>query len=216
MARILFVTGTDTGVGKTVVSAWLAARALKDGTRARYVKPIQTGLAPGDPRSDAGFVARATGVDVLEILRFRAPLAPAVAAELEGQKIDFHEVIEKTRQAAAGVELLIVEGAGGLLVPITREHVIADLAAELPASLVVVARPGLGTLNHTALTVEAASRRGLPIDSLIVSGWPREPDIAATTNRDELAGHGIPTTFLPSFDGLDVESLRPGSFDATS
>jgi dethiobiotin synthase len=210
-ARILFVTGTDTGVGKTVAGAYLGAEAARQG-RVVYVKPVQTGLDPDDERSDAAFVARVAGIATHELLRFRAPLAPAVAAGLEGTSIDLDDLSARTCALARDVDQLIVEGAGGLLVPLTGTRTMADFATVLGADLVVVARPGLGTLNHTALTLEAAARRGLHVARLVLSGWPIDPGPTETTNLEQLKTHGVPIDLIPLYAGLEVDMLQRGSF----
>jgi dethiobiotin synthase len=209
---IRFVTGTDTGVGKTVVSAWLAARARLAGQTVRYVKPLQTGVGPGAPGGDAAFVAAAAGIEVHELERFSEPLAPAIAAERAGARIDFDALVERTRALADGCDLLLVEGAGGLLVPIDAEHTMADLARALEASVVLVARPGLGTLNHTALTLEAARARGLSVALLVLSGWPPQPSVTETTNLARLRAHGIAIELVPAVKGLSVEAVADGTF----
>jgi len=140
---IRFVTGTDTGVGKTVACAVLAYRARTAGQKVRYVKPAQTGVK-GDAPGDAAFVAAVAGVDAKEILRFDEPLAPAVAAERAGRSIDFDGLTADVLKHETGVEQLLVEGAGGLLAPLAGNREMADLASALRAELVVVVRPGLG------------------------------------------------------------------------
>ena len=202
---IRFVTGTDTGVGKTVASAWLAAVARSSGKRVRYVKPVQTGLSKGAPGSDADFVRAAAGVDAVELLRFAEPLAPAVAAELAGTSIDAEALVASVKALAADVDELIVEGAGGLLVPLAGGWTMADLAAALGAELVVVVRPGLGTLNHTALTLEAARNRGLTVAGLVISGWPDDPGVTERTNLDRLAAMAPILHRIPLVGGLSVE-----------
>lgn len=194
--RILFVTGTDTGVGKTVVSAVLAREARENGTDVAYCKPVQTGLATGQAGGDADLVGAAAAVPVHELERFREPLAPAEAAAQEGRTIDGAAIAERVRGLAADVEVLIVEGAGGLLVPLTEQQTMADLAAALEAPLVVVARPGLGTLNHTALTYEAAERRGLAVEQIVLSGYPSEPGLTERTNLERLQRLGPPVRAL--------------------
>lgn len=208
---ILFVTGTDTGVGKTVASAALARSERTAGRRVAYCKPVQTGLAPGQP-GDADFVAGAAGVPVTECLRLPEPLAPAVAAHRAGVDIDVDTLIKAIRAPAAGVDVLIVEGAGGLLVPLTDAVTMADLAGRLGARLVVVTRPGLGTLNHTALTVEAARARGLDVAGLVVSGWPAPPGVTETTNLERLAAMAPVLGLVPFMPGLDT--ARPPAPDA--
>jgi dethiobiotin synthetase len=205
---IRFVTGTDTGVGKTVAAAVLAARAGSDGVRVRYVKTIQTGLAPGAP-GDADFVSAASGVEAVELLRFAEPLAPAVAAAREGRSVDVAGLVEAVRALARDVDLLLVEGAGGLLVPLSETETMADLALALGAELVVVARAGLGTLNHTALTLEVARGRGLSVAGLVVSRWPRRPGVADVTNLERLRAMAPLLAVVPVVRGLSVDGARP-------
>ncbi|MEV6523906.1 dethiobiotin synthase [Longispora sp. NPDC051575] len=180
----MIVTGTDTGVGKTVVTAALAAKAAAEGQRVVMVKPAQTGLAPGE-ESDAETVARLAGVRVLELARYPDPLAPRTAARTSGlPELPMKTVVEAV--AALDEDLVLIEGAGGLLVQLGEDGwTVADLAAALDARLVVVARAGLGTLNHTALTLEALGRRGLSAD-VVIGSWPREPGLADRTNREDL------------------------------
>ncbi|MGY0236849.1 dethiobiotin synthase [Longispora urticae] len=180
----MIVTGTDTGVGKTVVTAALAARAAAEGQRVVMVKPAQTGLAPGE-ESDAETVARLAGVRVLELARYPDPLAPRTAARTSGlPELPMRTVVEAV--AALDEDLVLIEGAGGLLVQLGEDGwTVADLATALDSRLVVVARAGLGTLNHTALTLEALARRGLSAD-VVIGSWPREPGLADHTNREDL------------------------------
>jgi dethiobiotin synthetase len=210
---IRFVTGTDTGVGKTVASAWLAAAARAEGRSVRYVKPVQTGLVAGAQGGDADFVRLAAGVEAEELLRFAEPLAPAVAAERAGAPIDVESLIASIKQREAGCDELLVEGAGGLLVPLAGSWTMADLAAGLDAELIVATRPGLGTLNHTALTLEAARTRGLTVGGLVICGWPAEPGVVERSNRDRLAAtapilHTIPFLAGLSVDGSALDPLR--------
>lgn len=201
---IRFVTGTDTGAGKTVASAWLAAEAKRAGRTVRYVKPLQTGLEPGEPNADADFVRTAAGVEALELHRFPEPLAPSVAAALAGKTIDPEALVAEIKQLD-DVDELIVEGAGGLLVPITEGWTMADLARALDAELVIVTRPGLGTLNHTALTLEAARARNLTVSGLVISGWPAEPGVTERTNRERLEAMASFLHVIPFAAGLSVE-----------
>jgi dethiobiotin synthetase len=205
---IRFVTGTDTGVGKTIVSAVLAGRALAEGRSVRYVKPVQTGLSPGDRGSDADHVA-GHGIDARELLRFPDPLAPAVAAELAGRPIDIESLVRETKACAEDVDLLYVEGAGGLLVPITDDCSMADFARSLEAELVVVVRPGLGTLNHTALTLEAAERRGLHVALVVVSGYAG--GTTEETNLVRLRALGPPVEVLERLPSAldETDGVRP-------
>jgi dethiobiotin synthetase len=172
---VIVVTGTDTGVGKTVVSAALA----RPGDA--YVKPAQTG-----DDDDAATVRERSGATVHTLARYPEPLAPATAARRAGlPTVPMAEVARFVRGLEN--ERVIVEGAGGLLVHLDEDGgTIADLAELLDAPLLVVARAGLGTLNHTALTVEAIARRGLTCLGIVIGSWPAEPDLAHRCNLDDL------------------------------
>ena len=200
---IRFVTGTDTGVGKTLAAAAICVAERQAGKTVLYAKPVQTGLHKAEP-GDAAFVAAAAKVPVIECLRFPDPLAPAVAAERVGATIDVDGLLADLAKAGDGFDRVIVEGAGGLLVPLTDEVTMADLADRLGAGLVVVTRPALGTLNHTALTLEAARTRGLPVDGLVISGWPAEPGVTEQTNLERLADMAPVLGILPAYPDLDT------------
>lgn len=193
--RGLLVTGTDTGVGKTVVAA-LIARA-RPGTT--YVKPAQTGLAEDLP--DADVVARLAGCPTRQGPGLAEPLAPAVAAERAGRRITRADLLAPF----AGLDDVVGEGAGGLLVELGIDGTtLADLAADLGLPLVVVARPGLGTLNHTRLTCEAAWARGLTVVGIVVCRYPASPGVAEATNLDGLGRIAPVLGVVPDFD-LDGE-----------
>jgi dethiobiotin synthetase len=188
--RILVVTGTGTGVGKTVVTAAIAALALARGERVAVVKPAQTGVggACGDV-PDAETVRRLSGVtDIHELARYPDPLSPEAAARTAGlPPLDMHAAAEYVGELAAARDLVLVEGAGGLLVRYDAAGAtIADLAAGLDAPAVVVAAAGLGTLNHTALTCEALAARKVASAGVVVGSWPRRPGLAALTNLADL------------------------------
>jgi dethiobiotin synthetase len=200
---IRFVTGTDTGVGKTLAAAALCRRERAAGRTVLYCKPVQTGLEPGEP-GDAAFVAAAAGVPVVECLRFPEPLAPLVAAERAAAVIDLDRLLADVATAGDGFDRVVVEGAGGLLVPILEEFTMADLADRLGAGLVIVTRPALGTLNHTALSLEAARNRSLPVDGLVVSGWPAAPGVTEETNLERLSAMAPVLGLLPAYPGLDT------------
>lgn len=200
---IRFVTGTDTGIGKTLAAAVLCRAEREAGRTVLYAKPVQTGLERAQA-GDAAFVAAAAKVPVIECLRFPEPLAPAVAAERAGKVIDVGALLNDLEKASDGFDRVVVEGAGGLLVPLWEEVTMADLAAGLGAGLVVVTRPGLGTLNHTALTIEAANSRGLPVDGLVISGWPPDPGVTEQTNLERLSAMAPVLGLLPNYPGLDT------------
>jgi dethiobiotin synthetase len=173
--RGLFVTGTDTGVGKTVITAGLVRALRARGHAVGVAKPVQSGALAADVEGDAMLLKTWTGVtDPIEEIApfcFSAPLAPVVAAALEGRTLALAEVAERVRALAAGYEEgLIVEGAGGLLVPVGEDWTIGDLARELDLPLLVVARAGLGTVNHTVLSVVAARQLGLETVGVVLNG----------------------------------------------
>lgn len=184
----LVVTGTGTGVGKTVVTAALAALARDRGTSVAVVKPVQTGAAPGEP-ADIDAVRRLALVDDLhELARYPDPLSPAAAARLAGQPaLDLDLAAVRIEGLALSRRLVLVEGAGGLLVRYDDDgRTLADLARRLAAPVLVVAAAGLGTLNATALTLEALAHRGLQLAGVVIGAWPAEPDLAAHSNVGDL------------------------------
>jgi dethiobiotin synthetase len=200
---IRFVTGTDTGVGKTLAAAALCRAERKAGRTVLYAKPVQTGLERAQA-GDAAFVAAAAKVPVIECVRFPEPLAPAVAAQRAGAIIDVDALLTDLEKAGDGFDRIMVEGAGGLLVPLWDDVTMADMADRLGAGLIVVTRPTLGTLNHTALTLEAAVTRGLPVDGLVISGWPADPGVTEETNLERLSAMAPVLGLLPNYPGLDT------------
>ena len=200
---IRFVTGTDTGVGKTLAAAALCRADRKAGRTVLYAKPVQTGLERAQA-GDAAFVAAAAKVPVIECVRFPEPLAPAVAAQRAGAIIDVDGLLTDLEKAGDGFDRIMVEGAGGLLVPLWDDVTMADMADRLGAGLIVVTRPTLGTLNHTALTLEAAVTRGLPVDGLVISGWPADPGVTEETNLERLSAMAPVLGLLPNYPGLDT------------
>ncbi|WP_165978488.1 dethiobiotin synthase [Actinomadura darangshiensis] len=185
---VLVVTGTCTGVGKTIVTAALAAVAAARGASVAVVKPGQTGVGGGEP-GDLDEVRRLAGMDdVHEFARFPDPLSPAAAARRAGiPPVRMADVAQGVRDLADVRRLVLVEGAGGLLVRFDEEgSTIADLARWLGAAVVVVARPGLGTLNHTALTLEAMAHRGVQLAGVVIGEWPDDPDLAMRSNIRDL------------------------------
>jgi len=188
--RGVFVTGTDTGVGKTVVTAALGLAAQAQGRSVICLKPAQTGWV-GETTSDPEFVQTVLGTDepfeAVCPYAMAAPLAPSVAAALEGRRLDPSVVVQAHRALAERYDVVIVEGAGGLLVPFSDGVDMGGLAALLEIPLIVVARPGLGTLNHTLLTLESLHRRGATVLGVVISGYPERPGLDALTNPGVLA-----------------------------
>lgn len=186
---VLVITGTGTGVGKTVVTAALAANAIARGLRVAVVKPAQTGAVPGEP-GDLAEVARLSGAaDTHEFARFPDPLSPEAAARTSGlPPLDLAAATTRVKALAAVRDLVLVEGAGGLLVRYDRAGAtLAGLASALGAGVLVVVPAGLGTLNHTALTLEALAARRLTLAGLVIGAWPGRPGLAERCNVADLA-----------------------------
>ncbi|MGN2640296.1 dethiobiotin synthase [Nocardia takedensis] len=182
---VLLVTGTSTGVGKTVVTAALAAAALAEGLSVTVCKPAQTGVAAGEP-GDLAEVQRLAGpLPTLELARYPDPLAPDTAARRCGQPLLTLRETVAAIESVADADLTLVEGAGGALVRL-GEFTLPDLARALDAPVVVVTAAGLGTLNHTELTTRALRAEGVRCAGLVIGSWPTAPDLAASCNRVDL------------------------------
>ncbi|WP_341267296.1 dethiobiotin synthase [Gordonia malaquae] len=210
-ARIVVVTGTGTDVGKTIAVAALAASARANGLCVGVCKPAQTGIAPGEPGDLAVVTALAGDVSTREPARYPEPLAPETAARRAGLAyVTLDDVHSTVSDLAQTCDLVIVEGAGGVLVRLAPDLTVLDLARDLGAQILVVTDPGLGTLNHTELTVREIRRAGLGVDGLIIGAWPPQPDLAMTCNRDDLQRlTGVPiVATLPAGAG----SLDPAAF----
>ncbi|GAB2621063.1 hypothetical protein Aab01nite_35670 [Paractinoplanes abujensis] len=208
---IVLVTGTDTEVGKTIVTAAVAAAAQASGLRVAVIKPGQTGINTGAP-TDIDVITRLAAPDTAKTLaEYPEPMAPLAAATVaEMPPLELYEVVDAIRAEADKHDLVLVEGAGGLLVPMGvrpsgESWTVADLATTLGLSTIVVARAGLGTLNHTALTLEALARRGVPA-GVVIGAWPADPDLVHWANLSELVPHLIGA--LPEGAG----SMDPGVF----
>lgn len=184
MSKGIFITGTDTGVGKTIVAATLALVLRMKGVKVGVMKPVTSGCREEEGRlvsDDAELLCTAAGIacsgDVAPYL-LREPLAPAEAAKRDGVRIDFSRIRECYDRLAVAYDVVIVEGAGGLMVPLAGGLLVADLARELALPLVVVARPGLGTINHTVLTCLCARQVGLEVAGVIINDYPEQPGLA--------------------------------------
>ncbi|MCA9297134.1 MAG: dethiobiotin synthase [Phycisphaerales bacterium] len=188
----IFITGTDTGVGKTVVACGIARMLADAGHRVGVFKPIETGVpADGDPLDGALLrAASRTAQSMRDIvpIQYAEPLAPKVAAERAGVPVDLDMIDRAWAMVCAEHDVVIVEGCGGLMVPITASMTVGHLAQHLGLPLVIVTRAGLGTLNHTALTVMYARFLGLHIDGFVLNGFDRDAldDVAMQTNPAEL------------------------------
>ncbi len=209
--RGLLVTGTGTGVGKTVLSAALLAAAAAAGEPVRAHKPVVTGLdePPGEWPPDHELLARAAGQAPEEVApeRYGPPVSPHLAAALAGQPLDPALLLAAARTAGQ-MHTLIVEGVGGLLVPLAEHYTVRDLAAELGLPLLVAAPPGLGTINHTLLTLHAARAAGLEVRAVVLTPWPAQPSVVESSNRETLARLGeVEVAVLPPMPGPDLAAL---------
>lgn len=217
MPRACFVTATDTGVGKTIVAATVVAGLRAAGVAALARKPIATGIsaAAPDQRSDASgtlagladheLLAAVSGepVEDVTLARFEPAVSPHLAAELARAPIATADIVRALRETEAGAEALIVEGVGGLLVPLADGWDIRRLARELGWPVVVAARCGLGTINHTLLSVEAARREGLDVRAVVMTPWPRSPDTVERSNLETVARLGaVEVATLPWLERL--------------
>jgi dethiobiotin synthetase len=211
--RGLFVTGTDTAAGKTVLAAAMVAGLRSRGEAVRALKPVITGLEdpPGSPwPHDHQVLAAAAGVDADEVAikGYGPPVSPHLAAELAGEPLDHDQLVREVLSRAGGDELVIVEGAGGLLVPLWGSYDMRSLALDLGLDLVVAARPGLGTINHTLLTLEAARSAGLCVRGVVLTPWPAHPSVMEESNRATISELGeIEVSTLPPLAGPEPELL---------
>jgi dethiobiotin synthetase len=190
MQKGIFITGTDTGVGKTYVAGGLAAALRKRGTDVGVMKPAETGCKIRSGKlvpKDALRLIRASGArDALGLVnpyRFRTPLAPFVAAEIEGITIEPPRIIQAYRTLSRRHGFMIVEGAGGIMAPLSGKYLYRDLVQEMNLPVVIVARPGLGTINHTLLTISALREQGIAIVGVVFNYTQDEcPGLAEETN----------------------------------
>jgi dethiobiotin synthetase len=227
-----FVTGTGTEVGKTVVAAVLAQNFRRQGMSVSVFKPAVTGLDdPGE--TDQALLRRAAGSrqsdEEIAPYRYGPPASPHLAAAWAGETIDPARLHRAARDAAASADRIVCEGVGGLLVPLANRavpaireeldspYLVRDLAVELGLPLVVAASPGLGTINHTLLTLEAARAAGLSVVAVVLTPWPADPDVIEESNREtiELLGE-VRVALLPRLDLSAPESwpdlaLQPGA-----
>lgn len=219
MARGCFVSGTDTGVGKTLVANVLVGALRARGIDVGVQKPIETGVGPDGPH-DALVLRDAAGsddpMDDVCPQRFALPAAPTVAAAAENRSVDLGEIGDAFARIAARHDFVVVEGAGGLLVPVADGCTMADLAKQLALPLLIVARAALGTINHTALTLEAAEARGLEVMGVVIShadGPLSAPDRANLTALRTALGEKLIGEIQPLAPGaalpLDAIDVRP-------
>jgi dethiobiotin synthetase len=208
--RGVFVTGTGTEVGKTVVAAVLARTLAAAGATVAVFKPAVTGLE--EPReSDHELLRRAAGSgqsdEEIAPYRYGPPASPHLAASLAGEEIDPERLRATAEAAAAGVEELVCEGVGGLLVPLAGAYTVRDLAVALGLPVVVAAAPGLGTINHTLLTLEAARNAGLEVAMVVLTPWPDAPSSIEASNLETIAELGeVRVETVPMLDLSDMNA----------
>jgi dethiobiotin synthetase len=193
--RGLFVTGTDTEVGKTIVAAAIVAALVANGLRVAAFNPAVTGLdePTADPwPRDHELLGMLTAADPATVTprTFGPAVSPHLAAEHTGTPLDPAALVAAARKAGEDADALIVEGVGGLLVPLTMGYAIRDFALDLGLELVIAARPGLGTINHTLLTLESARGAGLTVRAVVLGPWPVQPSAIEVSNRDTIAALG--------------------------
>ena len=203
-AHGLFVTGTGTEVGKTVVAAVIARTAMAAGHRVNVFKPAVSGLEE-DGEPDQALLRRAAGSrqgdEQIAPYRYGPPVSPHLAAELSGERITPERLLTAAAAAGEGADLLVCEGVGGILVPLGEDYLVRDLMRDLALPIVIVAPPGLGTINHTLLTLEAARTAGLEIRSVVLNPWPADPSLVARSNRETIEALGrIRVQTLPRID----------------
>ena len=213
MSNGCFVTGTGTEVGKTVVAAAIARTAAAAGRRVAVFKPAVSGLDEAG-EADHELLRRASGSrqadDAIAPYRYGPPVSPHLGAELAGEAIDPGRLRAVAARAAAGADLLVAEGVGGFLVPLTSGYLVRDLAVDLGLAVVIAAPPGLGTINHTLLTLEAVRGAGLEARAVVLTPWPTTPSAIERSNRETITVLG----------GVVVEALgqidlsEPGSWPA--
>jgi dethiobiotin synthetase len=208
----LFITATDTEVGKTVVAGAIADHFRRQGLRSAVLKPVATGAVhrrEGWVSEDAEFLASCADtpfpLDLVCPQRYREPLAPAVAADRAGEPLDWEAIDRSLRLMTAESDVIIVEGVGGILVPLDAKHTVLDLARWLNLPTVIVARPSLGTINHTLLTIEALRRASVPVAGVVINRYPADtPGTAEETNPRYIEKYGkVPVlTVVPNEPAL--------------
>jgi dethiobiotin synthetase len=213
--RGVFVTGTGTEVGKTVVAAVIARTAAAAGHDVAVFKPVVSGLDElGGAQADHVLLRRAAGSaqsdDEVAPYRYGPAVSPHLAAELAGERIDPGRLREAARAAGAGAELLIVEGVGGFLVPLRTDYLVRDFAVDLALPVVIAAGPGLGTINHTLLTIESVRAAGLEPALVVLTPWPSEATGLEQSNRETIAALGsVEVATLPWLDLAEPSSWQP-------
>jgi dethiobiotin synthetase len=202
----VFVTGTSTEVGKSVVAAVIARTAAVSGHSVAVFKPAVSGLDELEGvEADHELLRRAAGStqtdDEIAPYRYGPAVSPHLAAEMAGEEIEPGVLVERAQAAAASADTLVAEGVGGFLVPLTPSYLVRDFAVALGVPVVIVGAPGLGTINHTLLTIEAVREAALEVRAVVLNPWPSERDTMLESNRDTIAAlGGVPVLTLPQLD----------------
>jgi dethiobiotin synthetase len=212
--RGLLVTGTGTEVGKTIVASAIAATMAAQGQRVAVFKPVVTGLdevagAPPDHELLRVSARSAQKPDEIAPYRFGPAVSPHLAARLAGVRVERARLVRGAFRAAAAADVLVVEGVGGLSVPLSDDYLVRDFAVDLALPLVVVAQPGLGTINHSLLTLEAARAAGLHVAAVVFTNWPEEPSEMERSNLETVAtlGRVEVSTLGPLYTGPPVNPV---------
>jgi len=213
MTKGIFITGTDTGVGKTYVAVNIAAALKRRGIDAGVMKPVETGcrvragrLVPRDTLRLIKTAGVCDSISLVNPYRFHNPVAPFVAAGLENKKIEPVKIISTYQKLSKRHNFMIVEGAGGIMVPLSRTYLYLDLAEDVGLPVMIVARPGLGTINHTLLTIAALRAREIPIAGVVVNYTEsRKPGLAEKTNPEVIEKiSGVKVLGIIPFGSKDI------------
>ena len=215
--RGIFVTGTGTGVGKSILAASICAALASRGERVAAFKPAISGLDdpsgswPPDHELLAAAASAGQRPDEVAPYRFGPPVSPHLAAELEQVEVDPELLLSRAEAAGSQADSLVVEGVGGLLVPLSEGYLVRDFALELGLPAVIAASPGLGTINHTLLTLESARASGLEVAGVVMTPWPSRPTSLERSNRqtvEQLGGVEVSPLGLIAPDGLAEQGAR--------
>ena len=219
----LFITGTDTGIGKTVIAGAIANWFYRRGKKVAVLKPVATGCVKrreGLVSEDAEFLAVCSStphpLDLICPCRYAEPLAPSVAARRAKQPLDWEAIQRSIRIMSAGSDVMIVEGAGGVMVPMDEKHLVLDVAKLLGVPTIVVARPALGTINHTVLTVRALQAAGVRVGGVVINRYPTDsPGVPEETNPREIEKWAkVPVLAIVPDEKVPEGELPPGIISA--
>lgn len=210
----LFVTGTDTDVGKTIITSGIAAVLKEKQVDIGVYKPLLSGISREHPESDTSLLKEGSQTPLtheqVTPFEFKEPLAPYVAGKLEGRFIYLKDVLNHWNQIKEKHHYFLVEGAGGISVPLGPNFLVSDLITALDLPTIIVARPNLGTINHTFLTVKYAQSLGIKVAGIIINGKTSEFDLAEQTNPDVIEKQcGVPILAItPGLEDINIEAIK--------